>query len=558
MSQARLPIVAFVILACSSANADWILSTYPTAAADSAQTNAVYGIQSVANKSSSVTTKVVAGTPWTKDVAATPGYVSLVADKIASDGTEGYSANVGLLHPLTPDWKEYDLTGLTGVSFEYQNTSKITEVLSVSLGSAVYADEWVKAGNDYQAVLSSATQLAPTVGSTWKKGEVAILDFATPTWWTAPANFPTIDSVLKRVKHLQFAPNTLYTDSGSQNGKACSKCVTPTMSSQTLNIRNIILLGVEGKYIPYTPDGLGCWDVTLSLPFSNFAEESPKSVVGGPFFAFSDFDSTGVSTEESKGSTIVSDTIVAGANEEASQLEVRAKLNKKIGGTYHKYSGWAGLGTNFGRAGNYGFGRGITGFGFAIGSLGINADRVSTIDFKVKMVGVSDTAVHFVSLPVRDVVAAGAAGKMACIRPSDLKQASYVTPAHQVAFNPAKIEQISWEAKITDNKQSSIDTATANFYVSDIKLYGIDFMGIGPIQGVNSRNHAKTFAAYSNGVLSLSGFSGVSSFDVTTLDGKVVASFSSAPRVSLALPRGTYLLTAKNGSLSQKFAVVGR
>ena len=58
--------------------------------------------------------------------------------------------------------------------------------------------------------------------------------------------------------------------------------------------------------------------------------------------------------------------------------------------------------------------------------------------------------------------------------------------------------------------------------------------------------------------MSLSGFSGVSSFDVTTLDGKVVASFSSAPRVSLALPRGTYLLTAKNGSLSQKFAVVGR
>ena len=548
MPQVRLPIASLVILACSSANADWVLSTYPTAAADSAQANAIYGIQSVANKSSSVTTKVVAGTP---------GYVSLVADKIASDGTEGYSANVGLLHPLTPDWKEYDLTGLTGVSFEYQNTSKITEVLSVSFGSGSYPEAIAKAGTVYEAVLSSATQLA--AGTTWKKGEVAILDFETPTWWTAPANFPTRDSVLKRVKHLQFALKTLYTDSGSQNGKACAKCVTPTMSSQTLNIRNVVLLG-GGIVPPFRPkdDGRGCVDATLSLPFSNFAEESPKSVVGGPFFAFSDFDSTGVSTEESKGSTIVSDTIVAGANEEASQLEVRAKLNKKIGDTYHKYSGWVGLGTNFGRAGNYGIGTGITGFGFAIGSLGINVERVSTIDFKVKMIGVSDTAVHFVSLPVADINEAGGAGKMACIRPSDLKQASYVAPAHQIAFNPAKIEQISWEAKITDNKQSSIDTATANFFVSEITLYGIDFMGIGPIQGVNSRNHNKTFAAYSNGVLSLSGFSGVSAFDVTTLDGKVVASFASAPRVSLALPRGTYLLTAKNGSLSQKFAVVGR
>ncbi|MEN9306345.1 MAG: hypothetical protein RL173_277 [Fibrobacterota bacterium] len=557
MSNVRIRIAALAILACSSANADWILSTYPTAAADSAQVNSVYGIQSVTNKSSSVTTKVVAGTPWTKDVAATPGYVSLVADKIASDSTEGYTANIGLLHPLTPDWKEYDLTGLTGVSFEYQNTSNITEVLAVSFGSGAYTDAMAKAGTVYEATLSSATQLAPTVGTTWKKGEVAMLDFATPTWWTAPANFPTIDSVLKRVKSIQFAPKTLYTAAGSQNGTACTKCVTPTMTSLTLNTRNITLL--DGGGLPNRPnqDGHGCVDATDSALFSDFASVSSKNAAGGYFFPFSDFDSTGVSTDESKGSTIVSDTIVAGANEETSQLEVRAKLNKKIGGTYHKYSGWAGLGTNFG-TGRYANGTGLTGISFAIGSLGINTDRVSFIDFKVKMVGVSDTAVHLISLSVKDIVEAGTDGRMACIRPVDLKQPSYVSAAHQVAFNPARIEQLSWEAKITDNKQSSIDTATANFYISDIKWYGVDDAKLGGAIGVNSRNHAKTFAAYSNGVLSLSGFSGVSAFDVTTLNGKVVASFASVPRVELALPRGTYLLQPKNGILSQKFAVVGR
>lgn len=542
------PVLAAIALSAVGAHADWVLNSYPVAAADSVETNALYGVQSFQNKSSSVTTKVTAGTP---------GSVSLVATKIASDGTEGYTANIGMLHPLTPDWGVYDLTGLTGVSFEYQNTAKITEVLAVSFGSKAYSDEIASAGTVYEATLASATQLAATTGTTWKKGEVAILDFATPTWWTAPADFPTIETVLKEVKNIQFAPKTLYTADGAQNGTACKKCVTPTMTAVTLSIRNITLLGVDGGVKWPNEDGLGCVDATLSMPFSDFASESSKNALGGYFFPFSDFDTLGTSTDEAKGASVVDDSVIMGADETGSYYQILAKLNKKVGATYHKYSGWADLGTNFG-TGKYAIGTGVTGFGFALGSLGINAERIQTIDFKVKMTTVSDTAVHFVSLPVKDLVEAGAAGKVACIRPSDLKQASYVSAAHMVAFDPAKIEQLSWEAKITDNKMSSIDTATANFYVSDIKWYGVEDVKLGGAIGVNSRNHAKTFAAYSNGVLSLSGFSGVSSFDVTTLDGKVVASFASAPRVSLALPRGTYLLTAKNGSLSQKFAVVGR
>ncbi|MEK7391799.1 MAG: hypothetical protein AAB214_04455, partial [Fibrobacterota bacterium] len=387
------------------------------------------------------------------------------------------------------------------------------------------------------------------------------LDFATPTWWTAPADFPTIETVLKEVKNIQFAPKTLYTAAGTQNGKECTKCVTPTMTAVTLSIRNITLLGenIKPGAVWPNPDGLGCVDATVSMPFSDFASESSKNGSGGYFFPFSDFDTLGTSTDPAKGGTTLTDSVIPGADETGSYYELRANLNKKVGGTYHKYSGWAAIGTNFGGAPAYGIATGVTGIGFALGSLGINAERIQNIDFKVQMSGISDTAVHFASLPVSDLIEAGAAGKVACIRPSDLKQASYVSAAHQVAFNPAKIQQIAWEAKITDNKMSSIDTATANFYVSDIKFYGVEDVKIGGKTGIKGRAaNSKTFAAYSNGVLSLSGFSGVSSFDVTTLDGKVVASFASAPRVSLALPRGTYLLTAKNGSLSQKFAVVGR
>jgi hypothetical protein len=542
------PVLAAIAFSAAGVQAEWLLNTYATTTADSIETNAIYGFQTFQNTASAVTIKVTGGTP---------GYVSLIATKVASNGTDGYTANIGMLHPLTSDWAEHDLTGLTGVSFEYQNTAKITDVLSVSFGSKSYTDEIANAGTVYEATLSSATQLAASTGTTWKTGEVSLLDFATPTWWTAPAGFPTIDSVLKRVKNLQFAPKTLYTAAGSQAGTACTKCVSPTMTAVTLNIRNVKLLGdvKKGGTWP-NPDGLGCTDAATSVAFSDFASESSKNAAGGYFFPFSDFDTLGTSTDKAKGKSLADDSIVAGADEASSYYQLLASLNKKDG-TYHQYSGWAALGSNFG-TGKYAIAPTLSAIGFWVGNLAINDKLVETIDFKVKMNGVSDTALHIVSLPTADIVAAGAAGKFACIRPIDLKQAAYVSAAHTVPFSSAKIDQIAWEAKITDNKTPSIDTATANFYISDVQWYGLDAIKLGGAIGVNSRSHSKTFAAYSNGVLSLSGFSGVSAFDVTTLDGKVVASFASAPRVSLALPRGTYLLTAKNGSLSQKFAVVGR
>jgi hypothetical protein len=194
-----------------------------------------------------------------------------------------------------------------------------------------------------------------------------------------------------------------------------------------------------------------------------------------------------------------------------------------------------------------------------LADLGTNANIIKTIIFKVKMKGVSDTALHQVQIPTADIVAAAAAGKVVCIRPSDLAQASYVVAAHKVAFKPDAIQQLSWEAKITDDRTPTIDTASANLILANVILYGSDAFVLNKDVGVLSHDRVKTSVSYANGVLSLAGFTGASRFEVRDLTGKVVASFDAAQRVSLDLTRGTYLLSATGAKqYSSKFTVLGR
>ncbi len=541
------PVLAMIAISAAGVHADWALNSYATATADTATTNAFYGIQMFKNPGSTVS------------VAVPGGYVSLIATKIGDDpaGTakgNGYTANIGLLHPLTSDWAEWDLTGLTSITFQHQNSTKITDYLAVSFGSASYAEADALAGTTYEAGISGVKALAAQ-GTNWFSDTALIGDFATPTWWTAPDDFPTIDSVLKRVKNLQFAPKSTYTGSGTQGAAACTKCTLPTMTTQVLNIRNIVLHGVTNA-IPWpNPLMAGCPATGLSDTLSQFAGGNTLNKAKAYFFAFSDFDTLGTSTQFASGKSTVTDTVMADVGGEAtSWMEMHAKLIKKDG-VYHKYAGWADLGTNFG-AGKVLDATGLTGIGFDLGNLGLNGDRISTIDFKVKMDGINDTAVHFVSFPVADLIAAGKNVKRGCVRPSDLQQAKYVTTP--TVFDPSKISQISWEAKITDSHDPTIDTASANLLLGNIVFYGINTFKTVGIKGRLVPAHHTTFAAYSMGVLSLSGFDGVKTFSVTTLDGKTVASFAAAPRVALSLPRGTYLLTAKGTSVAQKFAVVGR
>jgi hypothetical protein len=516
----------------------WLLNAYATETKDSIETNAMYGYQTFQNEASAVTVNVSGGS------------VNLVASKLASDGTEGYTANIGLLHPLTPDWAEYDLTGLTKITFDYMNDTKITDVLSVSFGSSAYSEAISNAGTVYSNDIAGSAAL--NGGTTWKQGEVLIEDFATPSWWKdIPDDFPTIDEVLKKVKNLQFAPKTLYSASGSQAGTACTKCVTPTMTSVTLKIKNVVLHGVKASSWP-NPLNEGCEDTKPFVQFSEF-ESGSKNYFAGYFFSFS--DTAGLDSDPAKGSSFVTDSIY-----EDGYMVMSAKLNKKAGGKYNKYSGWANIGTDF--AGKASLNAtGLTGISFLLADLGTNATYVQDIIFKAKMKGGSDTALHQVKLPMADIIAGGNAGKVACIRPTDLVQAAYVQASHRKDFDPKAIEQFAWEAKITDDRSPAIDTATVELLLANVVLHGsADFVLNKDGTGIKSQMRVKTSVSYANGALQLSGFVGANRFEVRDLSGKVVASFDATKRVSLALPRGTYLLSATGDkvSYSNKFAVLDR
>ncbi len=520
----------------------WAPYDLSTDTKDSVETNAMYGFQTFQNKSSAVTINVGGGS------------INMVATKLASDGTDGWTANIGMLLPLTPDWAEHDLTGLTSITFKYQNDATITDVFSVSFGSNAYSEAIAKAGTVYSNDIAGKSALAG--GTTWKDGEVLIADFATPSWWTdIPTDFPTIDSVLKLVKNLQFAPKTLYTGAGSQNGTACTKCTSPTMTAVTLKVKDIVLNGVTGGARWPNPTNIGCEDTETPLAFDDFISQSTKNAAGGYFFGFS--DTAGADTDPAKGSSSIEDSVY-----EEGYLLFTAKLNKKLDGTYHKYSGWADIGTDFKNKASLNA-KGMKAFMFTLLDLGTNANRIKTIIFKAKMKGVSDTAIHQVALPVKDLVAAGNAGKVACIRPTDLKQADYVKGTHRFAFKPDSIAQLAWEAKISDDRNSAIDTATAIVALANIGVTGLsdDFVLNKDATGVGPRaSRVKTSVSYANGTLILNGFVGASRFEVRDLSGKVVASFDAAKRVSFDLNRGTYLLSAKGEKVSytSKFTVFGR
>jgi hypothetical protein len=329
---------------------------------------------------------------------------------------------------------------------------------------------------------------------------------------------------------------------------ACKVCVTPTMSSVTLKIRNIVFHGYGGEPPP-NPTQVGCEDSKPQFPLDGFASGS-KNTLGGDWFTFSDNDSSGLSADLSKGSTAVSDSI----NTSGPYMAMTAQLKKKVGTSYHKYAGWADIGTNFGKGGSMDA-TGLTGFSFQLVDQGINPDRVQNIVFKVKVKGVDDTALHQVLIPTRDLVDAMATGIAPCIRPSDLAQPSYLLAGNRTPFDVSKIEQLSWEAKITDDRNAAIDTATANFLLANVVLYGVS----APVVGVHTPTRAKTSVGYSNGTLQWSGFTGASHFEIRRLDGQVVASFEASRNLAIALPRGTYLFSATGtGShYASKFTALG-
>lgn len=550
------------LAATSQAQATWLLSEYKKVTKDSLETATFYGAQPFLNQASAGVVTV-----------PEPGYIQFKATTIASDPAtapkgSGYSANVGLLHPLTSDWAERDLSGFTGLSFEYRNSDEITEFLEVAFGSSSYNQANADSGQIYSVPV--ADNLLP--GTEWKKVSILKSEFATPGWWKKPATFPKFDSVLKRVKNLQIAPKTTYSTTGSgvqikEGGVStpCTGCTGPTMTKQTLEVRNIVLQGVE-KWPAINPLDSGCADLPILI--DNFADGNTSPAFKGGSFWYSYTDTGKADTTKAKGSSTATQTILSAAEVGATSglFTLDAKLNKKsTDGLWQDYAGWAAAGMNW-RYDDTANLTGVKGFQFKLGDLGTgNTKLVETVIFKVGIAGIKDANVYQVNLPYS---ALGTSGKSFCIRPKDLKQPSYLKPEERSPLDLSKVTKLSWELKITNNNDPEIDTATASVWLTDVSIYGLDKVCLNNSEecfepggsGVKGRPSINFNTSYKNGTLSLSGYKNVDAFEVVALDGSKVSTFAPVASKQLDLSRGTYFLVAKRGSIStaKQFVVTDR
>lgn len=549
------------LAATSQAQATWLLSEYKKVTKDSLETATFYGAQPFVNQAS----KAVVTVPEA-------GYIRFNASTIASDPEtapkgSGYSANVGLLHPLTSDWAERDLSSFTGLSFEFRNSEEITDILEVAFGSSSYNPANADSGQIYSVPFADDL----TAGTEWKTVKITKADFATPSWWKKPSTFPKFDSVLKRVKNLQISPKTTYSKTGDgvqikEGGVSskCTGCTGPTMTKQTLEVRNIVLEGVE-KWPWPNPNDSGCADANMML-IDNFADGNTTPAHKAGSFWYSYTDTGKADTTKAKGSSTATQEIADAATVGSTSglYTLTAQLNKNsLDAKWQDYAGWAAAGLNW-RGDDTADLSKITAIQFKVGDIGLtNYERVETVIFKVGIAGIKDANVYQVNLPF---AALGQSGKSACIRPKDLKQPSYLTAEERSPLDLTKVTKLTWELKITNNNDPAIDTATAAVWFTDVKVFGqkeICLKGSGDcytkIDG-SVRPSLNFSSSYKNGTLSLSGYKNVDAFEVVSLDGSKVASFAPVTSKKMDLARGTYFLVAKRGAIStaHQFVVTDR
>lgn len=245
-------VIAFMVF--FAARATW--SAFDVDAPDSASARVNYGIYAFSNPSSTTSLKVQGG-------------VITWAMTLASDSTEGYTANVGLQVPLCPDGRRHDLKEFQGLEFQYRNSNQITDYFGVHFQSDVDTATSSYWGSFYEGLISGTTLLAASNG--WKTIFLEKYDFASTIWdFVGGDDLVDLDSMLSMVTGIEFTPKTRYANSGTQNGTACTKCVGPTMTRQTLEIRNIAIYDKESTRIELQ----NCTDVAVAPRLSRASFEA--------------------------------------------------------------------------------------------------------------------------------------------------------------------------------------------------------------------------------------------------------------------------------------------
>lgn len=541
MSSLRGICLAFVGLA-GAAQADWLLNTYNKATLDTPSTNKEYGIQSFSNPSSLTAVSV-----------PEPGYVRLTVAKYASEGTEGYTANLGLLHPLRKDWSAVDISTTDSIRFEFRYDRKPTGGFEIGLSSKLYPKAFADSGYVHMYKLKAA-QL-PDI-NTWKTISIPVSILNPPDWYCVPgsptkpcpADMPSRDAVLKRLEALQFAPKTNYTQPGTQRGVPCTFCVKPnTTLPVNVDIRNVTLVGYE-ETVP-NPAGIGCQDAPVQT-VDDFAEIDNSNDLDGYWFAFSDTSTSPLKEGDSARGTSSADMQIA-----VGSATLAAGLHKKVGGVFdwRPYAGWAAIGTNFANGDGISM-PGLSGISFNVKALKLGPN-VKGVNFKVSMPGISEATTHYAFLPASNIdpTSPSYLAKI-CVRPEDLLQPSWFKGA--VAFKPDSILQIAWEVKIADQTDPLVHSDTAVISVSNIALHKDSVrVGVGP------RRSGSSFAVtYRGGLLNIQPLAGFEQISVVSPSGRVAARYTGKVQGKrLDLERGTWYVVARSAqgeSLVRTIAVL--
>ena len=277
----------------------------------------------------------------------------------AQDGAYGTTA--GLLLPIDPARDIKDLSLARAITFQIKAAVPGVTVHLI-IGSPNYPADVVAAG----AALVSPATLALT-DSFQTVTVIPWTDLALPTWlnssdggtvaWVANG-VNTLISIGNAVQDLNFQP---ILDSAWDSTGTGFKPGTSAITSNTITIRNVDIPGI-GDPVPVhgtsctgsqflTVDDFNAW-ATSGPNYGKLRKAADPNYLGGAWYAFSDTSSARSKLNDSstgKSRIILPSGQSSWAPFVGSGAFVTAQLEKNDTGSsflYHKYAGWADIGTN--------------------------------------------------------------------------------------------------------------------------------------------------------------------------------------------------------------------
>ncbi|MCB9495940.1 MAG: hypothetical protein H6686_03530 [Fibrobacteria bacterium] len=540
MSKTALSLAGVALLATSAA-ADLTLGTFDLPAADSSEVKTLYGASSFSNANSP------------RSLAVKGGALELTTT-LGMDA-DAYSANAGIIVPLNNLWAPKDIRSATAVTFDIWGSSKFK--VNFALGSEIYpfSDKGVVKVTNLnvttakQSVTIGLSPVCELEYLEWMDDAEKYPDGINPVYVTDPSDpdYANADlNVAMAVKQVQFNIDPTWGTGG--------KSVTAPAGATTLSVDNIVVVGAN-KYDPVV--GLTCGAGLPSVVFSPMTGETfDQNMTGGYWYTFADDEAAGDALGASK---INLGTAKKWHMDTANGAVVlNADLNKIVDGAFHKYAGFAAVGTGAPEM-TYLDLTGLVGMSFAMmipEGLSIDPTKVEGVHFQVQEMSVGDSVTHEVMIPGTQV----AAGEQICVDIDQLKMPDWYrnfedgTPRPgYVPFSPHDVVKFNWMLKLNEG-----DTAAAaqGFAIGPVTFYGLAALP-DPIltcdpeievcpDAVKGRVVRSAFtASYANSILSVKGLEGYKTVDVLSLTGARVASFKVGSAAKIRLDRGAYMLVAR-------------